>query len=298
MRTHKRGICYQGYRKNQSRLMGIFPSRKQVLEDLLILEKNFDVIRVYDSSKHTEDILSVIKEHHIRLDVMLSMYMYAEESHGHQPVAGSEKAERIAKNKIKNNELAEQVIELANTYQGIVTSISVGNEARSIWNPNRVGDHRIAELVNIVKAGVDVPVTYCDEWKSWVEELTETAEAVDFLSIHIYPVWNEIGIDDAMNYTNKCYQNIKELYPKKRIMITEAGWPTQTDEKRIPLNEATIQNQDRYVSELFAWSDEVDTTVFVFEAFDELWKGYNDPCDPEKNWGLYWDSREKKEEMK
>lgn len=295
MRTHKRGICYQGYRKNQSRLMGIFPSQKQILEDLRILEKNFDVIRVYDSSKHTQDILSVIQEHDIQLHVMLSMYMYAEESHGQQPVEGSSKAQRIARNKILNDELAEQVIELANTYVDIVSSISVGNEARSIWNPNRVGDKRIAELVRKVQAGVEVPVTYCDEWKSWIDDLTETAQAVDFLSIHIYPVWNNIGIKEALDYTANCYQVVKDLYPDKQIVITEAGWPTKTDEKRIPLKEATVSHQDRYVSELFEWSDKMDTTVYIFEAFDEEWKGYNDPNDPEKNWGIYLDSREKKE---
>jgi hypothetical protein len=33
------------------------PSKKQVLEDLLILNREYDYIRVYDTSIHTLDIL-------------------------------------------------------------------------------------------------------------------------------------------------------------------------------------------------------------------------------------------------
>jgi exo-beta-1,3-glucanase (GH17 family) len=38
--------------------------------------------------------------------------------------------------------------------------------------------------------------------------------------------------------------------------------------------------------------------VFIFEAFDELWKGSNNPTDPEKNWGLYDENRRKKDNSK
>jgi len=294
MKTHYRAVCYQGYRSGQSLQQGNFPSREQVLEDLLILEKNFDAIRVYDSSKHTEDILAVIKEHNISLEVMLSMYMNAEERHKGVPEPGSDEAARFNKNISRNNELADKVIDIANMYPDIVCCISAGNEARSIWNYNVVSDKRIAELVQRIKQGVSIPVTYCEEWKSWVDDLPETSKVVDFLSIHIYPVWNHVKIGDAIERTIESYGKIQALYPDKKIVITEAGWPTQTDQKRIPLDEATVHNQTRYVSELMEWTKKVNTTVYIFEAFDEHWKGYSDPVDPEKNWGLYLDSRKKK----
>ncbi|MEL6615671.1 MAG: glycosyl hydrolase family 17 protein, partial [Bacteroidota bacterium] len=50
---------------------------------------------------------------------------------------------------------------------------------------------------------------------------------------------------------------------------------------------ASEELQARYVPELMAWSRERQIPTFVFEAFDEPWKGSPDPMEPEKHWGLY-----------
>ena len=50
---------------------------------------------------------------------------------------------------------------------------------------------------------------------------------------------------------------------------------------------ATIENQDIYLKSVDAWSEKNKITMFVFEAFDEPWKGGNDPSEPEKHWGLF-----------
>jgi len=42
-----------------------------------------------------------------------------------------------------------------------------------------------------------------------------------------------------------------------------------------------------YLRELVAWADAAGILTFVFEAFDEPWKGSADPLEPEKHWGLY-----------
>jgi hypothetical protein len=36
-----------------------------------------------------------------------------------------------------------------------------------------------------------------------------------------------------------------------------------------------------------AWTAKNDLLCFVFEAFDEPWKGSPDPLEPEKHWGLF-----------
>ena len=35
------------------------------------------------------------------------------------------------------------------------------------------------------------------------------------------------------------------------------------------------------------WTDHEQILTFVFEAFDEPWKGSPEPLEPEKHWGLY-----------
>ena len=46
-------------------------------------------------------------------------------------------------------------------------------------------------------------------------------------------------------------------------------------------------NQAAYLAALDRWSREQGILTFVFEAFDEAWKGADDPLEPEKHWGLF-----------
>ena len=36
-----------------------------------------------------------------------------------------------------------------------------------------------------------------------------------------------------------------------------------------------------------AWAEREQIVVYVFEAFDENWKGSDHPLEPEKHWGIY-----------
>jgi exo-beta-1,3-glucanase (GH17 family) len=294
MFIYGKAVCYQGYRKGQSPIEEIYPSKQQVLQDLLLLKDEFNYIRVYDTSPHTKDILEVIHKNNIDIKVMLSMYLFAEENHINHPIFGNESPKVLENNRVKNNNLCLEIIQLTKQYSNIIFSVSVGNEARSIWNFNRVSDKRIAELVSTLKKEILQPVTFCEEWKYWLTDLTLTAEAVDFISMHTYPVWNGINIDDAIAESNNHLNLLKIKYPSKHIIITEAGWPTKTDENKIPNEWATIDNQKKYYTEMNLWAKKNQTLVFIFEAFDELWKGSNNQNDPEKNWGLYYDNRKRK----
>ncbi|XMB72026.1 glycosyl hydrolase family 17 protein [Mycoplasmatota bacterium WC30] len=295
MFKYGKAICYQGYRKGHSPILGICPTKEQVLEDLLILDQEFDYIRVYDTSLHTIDILEVIDEYKINIKVMISMYLFVEENHIEHPIFNSIDNNILEENIMKNNSLCKDVIDLANKFGDIIFSISVGNEARSTWNVNRVSDKRISELVKIIQKKVSQPVTFCEEWKYWLTDLPLTAAAADFISIHSYPVWNAVDIDTAISETDRHLEAVKNRYPNKNIIITEAGWPTKTDENKIPKEWATINNQTKYYQDMEVWAEKNQTIVFIFEAFDEPWKGSLNPTDPEKNWGLYYDDRSKKD---
>jgi exo-beta-1,3-glucanase (GH17 family) len=45
---------------------------------------------------------------------------------------------------------------------------------------------------------------------------------------------------------------------------------------------------------LMEWSRSSGITVFLFEAFDEPWKGSPDPLEPEKHWGIFTVDRKPK----
>ena len=61
------------------------------------------------------------------------------------------------------------------------------------------------------------------------------------------------------------------------------------------MKQANEEYQVKYIESLWKWAKEEDIQVFIFEAFDEPWKGAEDNDDePEKHWGIYNVDRTKK----
>jgi exo-beta-1,3-glucanase (GH17 family) len=50
---------------------------------------------------------------------------------------------------------------------------------------------------------------------------------------------------------------------------------------------AVQELQAVYYRDLMDWTRAEGLLCFVFEAFDEPWKGSPDPLEPEKHWGLF-----------
>ncbi len=57
----------------------------------------------------------------------------------------------------------------------------------------------------MVKENAAQPVTFCENYLPWIHELEDLVEAVDFISIHTYPVWEYKTIHEAMVYTKQNY---------------------------------------------------------------------------------------------
>ena len=58
--------------------MSQHPSYQQIKEDLLILQKDYDYIRMYDISEYTRLTLEVIKNEDISIKVMLTLSLLGE----------------------------------------------------------------------------------------------------------------------------------------------------------------------------------------------------------------------------
>jgi exo-beta-1,3-glucanase (GH17 family) len=138
-----------------------------------------------------------------------------------------------------------------------------------------------------VKTHATQPVTFCENFLPWLTKLAPLVEVVDFISIHTYPVWEYKGIDQAMDYTRQNYCDVANAYPHKSVVITEAGWTTASNGRGIEPHNANLELQEQYLRDLLKWSRDEDVLCFVFEAFDENWKGSDDALEPEKHWGIY-----------
>ena len=84
----------------------------------------------------------------------------------------------------------ENAVALANRYPETILALVVGNEVLLR------GDMSAADLtgtIHAVKARVNVPVTYADVWEFWLRN-RDVAAAVDFVTIHILPYWEDFPI--------------------------------------------------------------------------------------------------------
>jgi exo-beta-1,3-glucanase (GH17 family) len=181
--------------------------------------------------------------------------------------------------------------------QRIVFAVAVGNEATVDWTDHFVPVERMIELVRRVKREVPQPVTFCENYVPWREKLRPLVRELDFISLHTYPVWEYKHVHDALLYSKDNYHSVASLYPDKPVVISEAGWATNSNGRCICPQNTSQELQAIYYGDLMDWTGRDGILTFVFEAFDEPWKGSPDPLEPEKHWGLFTVDRKPKRVM-
>lgn len=290
-------ICYSGYREGQSPPSGVFPTYEQIKEDLLILERHWRYLRIYDCTQHAETVLQVIRNENLPFQVMLGMGLHAEVSNYNCPWGGVYSHETLTANRIANTAELERMIDLSKRFPKEVLALSIGNEASVDWNDHMVPVDRLIEMAQRLREETQHPITFCENYVPWTGKLKGLVEHLDLISIHTYPVWEYKSIDEALAYTQENYYAVKGRYPDKPVVITEAGWTTASNGRGIEPWNASQDLQAAYYERLLEWVTEEEILTFVFEAFDEPWKGSPDPLEPEKHWGLFTLDRRPKQVM-
>ena len=280
-------ICYSGYRHGQSPNTRIYPSATEILEDLLILRKNWRLLRLYDCSPHAVRVLEVIREEKLDLQVMLGAYLGAEMNNFGCPWGATYSPEELEANRAENDAEIERLLTLAQRFDDLVFSVAVGNEATVDWTDHFVPVERMVELVRRVKGGVAQPVTVCENYVPWQHELHGLAEGA---RLHLPAHLPRLGIQ-ARPRGHPLQQG--QLLPGGAPLPGQAG-----RDHRGGLGDEFEWARDsagKFVGgsagDLLPGSDGLDPgrgiLTFVFEAFDEPWKGSPDPLEPEKHWGLF-----------
>ena len=116
------GIAYGPFRDGQEP-GGANPSIDELREDLHIINKYWDWIRIYGSRGISEDIINIIIEDKLNLKVMLGAWIGKVDSD----------------DGIKNNiEELNKAVYLGNEYPSVINSINIGNETLVFWSDHRV----------------------------------------------------------------------------------------------------------------------------------------------------------------
>ena len=291
-----KAISYGCYREGQA--PGIKgPSESEILQDLEIILNHWNMIRVYGSNEDSEGILKVIRKNNLPIKVMLGVWL--------------ENETKIPRRKSENIKQVLSAIRLGNEYSDIISAINVGNETQVFWSGHRMETTNLIHYLRIVRNHTSVPITTADDYNFWNKPISKSVAAeVDFIVVHIYPLWNGQKLENSIEWMSNIFFNeIKKFHSEKMLVLGEIGWATDYDlsltgegeQGSLIKGEVSIAAQENFLFKLSEWIDKNKVTTFLFEAFDEPWKGGGNESSSreiEKHWGVFYENRMPKESFR
>ncbi|MCP9626775.1 beta-(1-6) glucans synthase [Rhodopseudomonas palustris] len=230
---------------------------EQIEQDMVQLAKISKCVRTYSVDNGLEQLPALAGK--VGLKVIQGIWL------------GNERAKNLAQIAV--------AVGLAKDYPDVITGLVVGNEVL-LRGEMTVGD--LAATIRLVKSQVKTPVTYADVWEYWLRN-REIYDAVDFVTIHILPYWEDIPIRarNAAAHVDQIRKRVAVAFPAKEILIGETGWPSagRMREGALP----SRANQARVVSEILQLAKIENFRVNLIEAYDQPWKR-----DLEGTVGGYW----------
>ena len=240
-------VSYAPFRGAQSPLQPTTHiEREQIAEDLAQLAKISDCVRTYSIESGLDQVPEVAAK--VGLKVIQGIW--------------------LGSNRQKNLAQISTVVGLTKQFPDVITAVVVGNE---VLLRGEMTQSDLAATIRSVKSQVAVPVTYADVWEFWLRN-REVYEAVDFVTIHILPYWEDFPIRAkyAAAHVDAIRQRMAVAFPAKEILIGETGWPSEGRMREGALPSRT--NQARVVSEILDLAKRENFRVNLIEAYDQPWK--------------------------
>ena len=262
------GLCYGPYRVNEDPDFGVNPTLSELSEDIGFIKNLTISIRTYRVTDNLEQIPLLCQQNNIDC----------------YPGAW------ISKFECENEKQINSLIAIANQNLSHVKGLIVGNE---VLLRNDVSEQQLLDYISRVKASTSLPIATAETYSDWLK-YPDLADAVDILFVHIYPYWAGKSINDAADYILESWNDVKENYPGKTMVIGETGWPSEgeTINNAIPSEE----NQKKYFSDFLTLVESEKIDYFYFEIFDEEWKSKFEG-ETGSHWGMYYSDGSIKEHL-
>ena len=321
-------ISYGGYRQKTRDLQ---PTISELKDDMkLLAAMGIKLLRTYNLQlAQAPNILKAITElkkedSNFEMYVMLGVWIDCKDAWTVQEPNHDIESEANAGE-------VDRAVALAKQYPEIVKIIAVGNEAMVRWatsyfvRPNVI--LKWVTHLQALKNKGDLPkelwITSSDDFSSWgggdlsyrTEDLEKLIKAVDYVSMHTYPMHNthynpqfwlipnyeknlseedqiEAAMQRAYKFAKNQYRAVKKyvesIDSSKTVHIGETGWATVSNgfygENG---SKATDEYKSgRYYELIRNWTNSAGISCFYFEAFDEQWKDAQNPQGSENHFGL------------
>jgi glucan 1,3-beta-glucosidase len=234
----------------------------QIDEDLTRLARLTDCIRIYSVDFGLDRVPEIAQRHGLK--VLLGLWV-------------SSHADRTRYQ-------IDTGIALAKRFPDVVRGVMVGNEALL---RGEVSPEALAALIREVKAQVSLPVSYADVWEFWLR-YRSLADAVDFVTIHILPYWEDhpIAAQHAAAHVDSIRKQVADAFTGKEVVIGEVGWPSAGRMRAGAL--PSPANQALVLHDILTRGKRENFRVNIIEAFDQPWKRYLEGT-VGGHWGLITD---------
>src|SRR6195952_266728 len=198
-------VSYAPFRDAQTPLVPTTQiGAEQIAQDLAQLAKITDCVRTYSIENGLDQVPGLAAK--VGLKVIQGIW--------------------LSSNRAKNVSQIAIAVGLTKQYPGVVTALVVGNE---VLLRGEMTSSDLAAYIRSVKAqAAGIPVTYADVWEFWLRN-REIYEAVDFVTIHILPYWEDIPVRAkyAASHVDSIRKRMAVAFPGKEILIGENGWPSE-----------------------------------------------------------------------
>ncbi|MFP3517325.1 glycosyltransferase [Pseudomonas sp. SIMBA_077] len=258
------GFSYSPFQQGQYPQKDQYPTDEEMRRDLEIISKLTDNIRTYSVDETLGDIPKLAEEFGLR--VTLGIW--------------------ISPDLERNEREIKKAIELANNSRSVVRVV-VGNEALF---REEITPEDLIVLLDRVRAAVKVPVTTSEQWHIW-EKYPQLAKHVDLIAAHILPYWEFIPVDKAGEFVLDRARDLKKIFPKKPLLLSEVGWPSNGRMRGGA--DASPADQAIYLRTLVNSLNRRGYNYFVIEAFDQPWKA-SDEGSVGAYWGVFNAARQQK----
>jgi exo-beta-1,3-glucanase (GH17 family)/glycosyltransferase involved in cell wall biosynthesis len=150
---------------------------------------------------------------------------------------------------------------------------------------------RLIKVIQRVKRETDgrVPVTTGEIWSVWKYH-PELVSAVDYIAVHILPYWEGVPASGVVEDTILKYDQLRERYPGKRIVIAEFGWPSGG--YNFKSAEPGRMKQAAILRDFVSRAETYGIDYNIIEAYDQPWKTREGSVGP--YWGMLGASGETK----
>jgi exo-beta-1,3-glucanase (GH17 family)/cellulose synthase/poly-beta-1,6-N-acetylglucosamine synthase-like glycosyltransferase len=248
------GFAFAPFQAGQGPVWSKYPDVDQIEADIALLENRTHAIRTYTVERTLGEIPRLAARHGINV----ALGAWVSDDHD------------------KTVDAITRMLDIS-VHSRNVVRIVVGNE---VLLRGDIPAKQLITYLDMARARTDIPVSTAEPPYIWKKH-PELVNHVDYIAVHLLPYWEGIAVDEAINYVVNNINELKQLYPGKRIVIGEVGWPSNGRSIRDAV--ASVSNQAVFLRRFLARAAEEKYTYYIMEAFDQPWKR-----ETEGAVGAYW----------